>query len=156
MYSWRQYILTIVAAAVLIAIITRLTANFKIYRLIKMLAGVAFVFTLLSPFCNLKAITYAPYLSNVNDIVGDAVTVGENIYRDNLIPIITDQCETYILDRASQLDAIVTVRVQCDASEIPRPNYIEIAGNISPYARKQLKTIIETDLGIPEENQVWT
>ena len=34
-------------------------------------------------------------------------------------------------------------------------NAPNLCGDISPYARTQLKNIIRNDLGIPEENQEW-
>jgi hypothetical protein len=60
------------------------------------------------------------------------------------------------LDKAESLGAELTVEVMLDDSQIPIPTKVRIRGNISPYNREKLSSIIERDLGIPTEAQIRT
>ena len=68
--------------------------------------------------------------------------------------IIKAETEAYILDKASQLNVELSVEVTIDEENIPTA--VTLSGEVSPYARRQLQEIIESDLGIAKENQRWT
>lgn len=80
---------------------------------------------------------------------------GQNTARDALVDGIMDATRAYILDKAEALGADVTVEVMLDDSQIPVPCGVRIRGNISPYLREKLGSLIERDLGIPTEAQQW-
>jgi hypothetical protein len=68
---------------------------------------------------------------------------------------IIQQTQAYILDKARSLDAELTVEVFLGDGTIPVPIGVRLEGNISPYARKLLSQMLQDDLGIPAEEQIW-
>ena len=70
--------------------------------------------------------------------------------------LIKEKSQAYILDKAAELDASITADVTISEEELPKPLSVVISGQVSPYNRKRLESILETDLGIAKENQVWT
>ena len=80
---------------------------------------------------------------------------GQNAAREAMADSIKQAAQSYILDKAETLGAQLTVEVMLDDSTIPTPCGVRIRGNISPYLREQLGSIIERDLGIPTEAQIW-
>ena len=53
------------------------------------------------------------------------------------------------------LHADVAVDVILSDTSMPVPEYVRISGNVAPYAKQQLINIIERELGVAEENQIW-
>lgn len=155
MQSLRQYVIGIIAAAIAVAMMEKLTENAQTRKMIKLVSGLFLSVVLLSPLRNISISSYTAYFDTVQRDAQDTVTRGEGIYRDNLNTIITERCESYILDKAYQLGAEINVHIQCDTSDIPIPVYAEISGNVSPYVRKTLQNMIADDIGIPEEKQLW-
>ena len=151
----RQYIVSVIAAAVIAAMLNKLFSESHIHRLIKTVSGLVLSVVLLSPLGNLSISSYTSYFDAVDNDAKEAVAYGEDIYRDNLRAIISERCETYILDKADQLGAVISVSIRCDSADIPIPVYAEISGSVSPYIRKTLQNMIADDIGIPEENQLW-
>ena len=80
--------------------------------------------------------------------------MGENLARDSMAEIIKSETEAYILDTARSLQAEVTVEVSVNEENVP--DSVTVSGAVSPYVRRQLQRIIESDLGIAKENQKWT
>ena len=71
--------------------------------------------------------------------------------------VIKEQTEAYILEKASALNADITVSVKLALdTQYPTPESVHIKGNISPYARRLLSQTIQDDLGIASEDQVWS
>ena len=86
----------------------------------------------------------------------EAATAGEQQAKSALRESIKQRTEAYILDKAKTLAAQVAVEVTLSNEAIPVPIAVRISGNISPYARMQLQTILQEELGIPKEAQAWT
>ena len=69
--------------------------------------------------------------------------------------IITDETRAYIMDKARSYGAEIQVEITLSRANPPVPEGCTIWGQISPYVKQQLKKILITDLGIPEENHLW-
>ena len=52
------------------------------------------------------------------------------------------------------MDANIEVDIKLK-EELTGPEVIYIAGNIAPYKRYQLQSMIENDLGSAKEQQIW-
>ena len=85
----------------------------------------------------------------------DAIAQGENSARAEWEQGISDRVEAYILDKAAQYGAQLTVTVALGSDAIPLPQRVTIQGNISPYGKTQLQSWIAENLGIAKEDQVW-
>ena len=73
-----------------------------------------------------------------------------------LAQFIKERTQSYILDKAQSLNAVLDVEVTLSDDEIPVPVKVCITGKVSPYARGRLENLIIEDLGIEKENQIWT
>jgi hypothetical protein len=59
------------------------------------------------------------------------------------------------LDKAAAIGAQIQVKIVLSNDHYPVPEKVYIEGDISPFARTRLKQIL-TELGVTEENQIWT
>ena len=70
--------------------------------------------------------------------------------------IIKQQTEAYIVDKAAAMGVTVTATVVLNDNDVPVPVYVEVSGKVSPYIKLRLEEMIQEDLNITKENQVWT
>jgi hypothetical protein len=70
--------------------------------------------------------------------------------------IIKHRTAAYILQRAQELHVHLDIEVVLSADDIPVPEKVFLSGTVAPFAKKQLQQIIEQDLGIAKECQIWT
>ena len=151
-----KYLLSLVTAAILCGIATSLLGNKgALGTAVKLLAGIYMTLSIVAPWGQLRL----GELSELKDQItadGERITVsGQNAAREAMAESIIASTRTYILDKAETFGAELTVEVMLDDSPIPVPNGVRIRGNISPYNREKLGSIIERDLGIPTEAQIW-
>lgn len=122
---------------------------------VKLAAGLFLAFTVLSP-----VVRWSSGSVNIGGILNSdgayAVEQGKTMTQQALSEIIKSRCEAYILDKAAGMDLSLTVEVGLSADEMPVPKTVRISGNISPYKKSKLKSVLVKDLGIEEENQIWT
>lgn len=153
----KEYIFTVLTAAVICGCITFFFGKKKTYgKLISMLCGLFMVITVISPWTNMDFSNVFSFADSINtDGTNIARSGQENAY-NALSAIIIDACEAYILEEAKNLGADIQITVTLSEDEYPVPQKIAIEGNVSPYAKAKLTTMIEGDVGIPKERQIWT
>ena len=71
--------------------------------------------------------------------------------------IIEQEYAAYIVDKAAQLGLTCGLRVECRVSEegLCLPVRAEVSGGLTEEERLRLVQIIESDLGIPESEQIY-
>ena len=152
----REYILGIVAAAILCALVLNLakgkSANTAVIRTI---CGIIMTITVISPLARFK-------LQNISlpdlDAFLDGSTYANNGYGTSINQIkevIKQRSEAYVLEKANTFDCDLKVNITVSDDNPPRPASITLSGNASPVTKQKLKSIIEKDLGIPMECQLW-
>ncbi len=151
-----QYVISVTAAALICGIVSCLVQSGTAKELIRLLCGLFLAFTVIRPlagldFSALTSISF-PYTQEADSIA----TQGENIAREAMADIIKADAEAYILDKAAALNADLTVDITLSREDTPVPVRAELSGSVSPYARQQLTYLLQTDLGIAKENQLWT
>ena len=151
-----KYLLSLITAALLCGIATSLLGDKgTLGTVIKFLAGIYMTLSIVAPWGQLRL---GELTSLKDQITADSERVslsGQNAARDAMADSIIASTKSYILDKADSLGVQLTVEVLLDDSAIPVPSGVRIRGNISPYNKEKLSTIIETDLGIPTEAQIW-
>lgn len=153
----RQYILSVVAAAVLCAVIrTMASGKGTAASLIRLVSGIFLAFVVMAPVAHLELEALPTVLMLDSQEAAEAAALGENIARDAAGDIIKQQTEAYILDKAEALGLELTVEVTLSGGELPTPAAVRIRGSASPYARAALQAMLEEELGISKENQLWT
>lgn len=151
-----QYLLSIVAAAIISGLVITMT-NRKgaTSAIIRLIIGLFLVMSVVSPWMKLRILDLPGFFSDIQldgkSVSADALaaTVAER----NII--IKEKMEAYILEKAAVLDLSVKVSVTLTETDPPTPCDVKIIGNASPYAKHRLQNIISNDLGVPKEQQLW-
>lgn len=151
----REYIFSVAVVSVLCSMILHLMHNFQVKKFGKIICGLVILVTLLGPIVNLKAIHINDFSSQFLDEAEAAVAMGQELSAKAQADIIKLKSEAYILDKAADLKAEISVCVSVTDDSIAIPFAAKIFGTVSPYARRQLEILIEKDLGISKENQQW-
>ena len=153
----RKYLLSIIASAIICAAVIRICGQKgMISAMIKLLAGIFMSITVISPLLKLQIGNFTEYLGALEMETDRYVDEAEDAAAIERSAIITEKLESYILDKATSLGVSIDVEVELSDSDIQTPNKVLITGEVSPYNKQRLQQIIENDLGIPEENQLWT
>lgn len=152
----RQYILSVLAAAIITSLIVRFVGKQEaVVGMIKMIASVFLTITVLSPVIKLQIEDVSAYVGaleeNGNDIVSEAKSQAENDRQS----IILEKTQTYIEDKAASYGAVITATVGITEPDALMPDTITIEGEVSPYIKTLLKEVITDDLGIREDKQIW-
>lgn len=156
MASIKAYILSVTAAALLCTICTRLLSGQSTASAMgKMLTGLFLLFCLISPLRDLRIGNFFDYTDDLKMQAAQAQQYGETASRNAMRSSIISQVEAYILNKAAALHAEINIEVTLSEDAIPVPVQVMIRGDVSPYAKIQLQRMIESDLGVAKENQIW-
>lgn len=156
MDSIRSYLLSVIAAAIICAVVTRLLGKKgTIGTMAKLITGLFLVFTVIHPLADIDLGSFTDFAMDYS-IDADRLTAdGSNMAKEALAERISGQTRAYILDKAAALNAALSVEVLLSEDEVPVPVAVQIFGEVSPYAKSQLTHMISEDLGIDKEHQTW-
>lgn len=150
----RQYLLTIVAGAMICAILLRVSSKFTANTaLIKLLTEIFMLILLVSPLLKFKLPDFSAIVDDT--MIGESITHGEQYTNMQTGGLIKESVTAYILDKASTLNANIRVEVFLSESPPQIPESVVIYGDVSPYTKTVLKSMIADELGIPEDAQIW-
>ena len=157
MTSMRAYLLSVVSAAIVCAIVGKLVDRKGAYsRIIQLLTGIFLSITVVSPLTKITFTELDAYFSQLQVDANSATQDGEDAAYLATFEIIKENTEAYILDKAKNIGAHIRVEVHLSENTPPIPSAVTISGTVAPYAKMQLQNIIENDLAISKENQHWT
>lgn len=153
----RQYLLSILSAALVSAVVMHLLeGRGTSATLAKLIAGLFLAFTVIYPVADIQIGDLSDLTASYSDAANKAVQSGSELAGEAIARSIKAKTEAYILDKATALNTLLEVEVTLTGDDIPCPKTVRLAGNISPYAKAQLQRIIEDDIGIAKEYQLWT
>lgn len=156
MENIRTYLLSVVSAAIICALVMGIVGNKSSYsKVVKLLSGLFLSITVISPWTNINIGDMTAYFSGLQADASHLTTEGSMIANTAAASIIIDQAEAYILDKAASLGVDLDVEVSLTNDTPPVPESVIISGTIAPYTKKQLEEIIANDLAIPKEKQSW-
>jgi hypothetical protein len=121
--------------------------------LIKFVTGIIVVITAMGPVVSGGSLNVDMFLDQISADGRRAVLDGEQVAMESTAALIKKETETYILNRAEQLNAVIALEVNLDTENVPKE--VRIKGSVSPYVKKQLADYMQRELGIDEENQKW-
>ena len=151
----KTYLLSVLVIAFVCSFINRLVSNRANSAVLKMITGLIVTMTVLQPLKGIYWGPSSPFSLDYKDQITDAIAKGETEKQKALTDIIRQEVVTYILRQAKMLHVDVTVDVVLTDAAMPVPEFVRISGNVAPYAKQQLINIIERELGVAEENQIW-
>ena len=156
MENIRQYLLSVISAALLCGIINGIIGKNDAYgTIVKFVSSLVLVLTVISPWTKIKLEDLSLY---TEDLMQDAERItqnGESLALSQSASIIKSKTEAYILNKAASMGLSIDVEVTLCESNPQIPCAIQIIGNASPYLKQKLQTIITNDLGISEDDQLW-
>lgn len=150
----RQYVISVVTAALICTIVSGMVHEGSAQELIRLISGLFLVLTVLRPLVRIDYTDLLQYADSFSHSGVQTAATGEIMARDAMTDIIIAESEAYILDKAAELNAEVSVAVSVNEDQIPIS--AKLSGQISPYAKQRLEAILTADLGITKENQQWT
>lgn len=124
--------------------------------LVRMVGGLLLAFVMLSPVAGWDFAEVAAFAQTYDFVDRKVSMLGSDMAAEAVGAIITEKTSAYILDKASNLGADLSVEVTLSSDSIPVPESVYLSGSVSPYAKRQLQHIIDEELGIPKERQIWT
>jgi len=152
----KNYILSIIAAAIISAIVKSLvgkkTATAKV---IELLCGIMMAITVIQPIKDINFYNIPSYFDSLTADAKEYVQQGALMAEKSVEDIIKSQTEAYILDKADRLGLCISVEVGLDDKNCNIPDRVTVVGNISPYAKEVLSDFLQNDLGIAKEKQQW-
>ncbi|MBO5129705.1 MAG: hypothetical protein J6B95_05105 [Oscillospiraceae bacterium] len=150
----RQYVLSVAAAAIVVAIVTGLTAEKSSGGMIlRLMGGLFLAFTVLGPVAELSFGDVGEYFAAFSSDGEQAAADGKFAAREAVCSYIKSETESYILDKADAFGAALSVEVKLTEGGIP--DSVRLRGSVSPYAKACLENMMAEDLGISKENQTW-
>lgn len=153
----KQYLLSVVTAAIISGIVTKLLGSKGTQGAIgKLIAGLFLAFAVISPLRSVRIHDLASFRVSYSEAADLAVEAGKEMTLQALQTRIKEQCEAYILDKARSLNVELEAEVTVSEDDIPTPVAVQLSGNVSPNAKSSLTRIITEDLGIPKEDQKWS
>lgn len=151
-----QYLLSIVASALLLSICNVLTENKgTLSSVLKLIIGIVLATMIVSPWSEFNINDVFESVMHVDSEASGIVQEGQEIARKEVAAHIKSKIETYILDKAHDLGLEVTVAVTLTNDENPTIDHVSICGSAAPFSRKQMILQITEDLGIAEECLTW-
>ena len=156
MEKLKGLVLCLGAGAILIGILSEFTNSKSGSGIVfRISAGIFLVLQILQPAAEWNPEFWSDYFAQTM-AQAEAESNRGTEYADSMVEeIITDRTRAYILDKAEAYHASLNVEVALDEGGMPAPVGITVSGDISPYGKKSLQRIIENDLNIPRERQIW-
>ena len=151
----REYVLGIIAAAMICGILLCFAEKSKEGPLLKLVCALVLTFSLVEPFLNLRSGDWEAlgidFQAEAQEAAEEGRVQGENTVRK----LIKQETEAYIMDKARELDLDIQAEVTLSDQAMPAPETVTIRGTLPPYGKAKLSQILVRELGIPKENQEW-
>lgn len=153
----RQWLLAVVCGAMLAAVIQALLPKGGAGRIGRLAGSLVLLLAVISPLLRLDAQELTLSMTKYRLAQSEYVEDLSKMNREVLKEIIAEQTEAYILDKAQELGITCRVTVLCEGgdAETPCPSQVRVTGELSPEQEQSLMRVIETQLGIPAQDQVY-
>ncbi len=155
MGSMRQYILSVLCVVIVCGLTQTLFAEGTMQALIKWIGGLVVTVTVLNPLVKGELFQWDMAFSDLHVNKEIAIEEGLQIGEEALSARICESTCAYILNEASDMGANVEVEIELQESYPYQPEQVRICGAVSPYIKQQLSNLLERELGITEDHQIW-
>lgn len=151
------YFLSIVAAAMLVAIAMKLLHDGHIQKIVALAGGCLILICALTPLIRLDfdsiSLDFSGYLSNQSAELAQMQAESDA----EVCRIIIETTQAYILDKAEQIGAVISVEVTPERAEggYYYPAMVSVTGVTTASQKRELSAYLRDVLGIPESKQIW-
>ena len=151
----REYVLGILAAAMICGIVLCFAEKSKEGPLLKLICGLVLTFSLAEPVLNIRSGDWKSLGLDFQMEADEAAEAGRVQGENKVRELIKQETEAYIMDKARELDLHIGAEVILSDQALPAPAAVTITGTLPPYGKAKLSRIIQEELGIPREKQTW-
>lgn len=152
----KQYLLSIIAAAIISALVITIIGKKGAHAaIVRLLTGLFLAMTVVSPWTKLQMNDLSSYFEGISLEANSVSSEAMAMISEERTSIIKNEIEAYILDKAASLELDIKVDVELSDQDPPTPYAVTISGTASPYAKQRLQSIISEKLGVPKEQQSW-
>lgn len=157
MEELRAYLLGVVAVAIVCGILTKLTdPKSTVGVTVRLAAGFLLLLSVVRPWSELPVENLLDWTDAISADGAAYVALGEMEAEESYRAGIIERTQTYILDEARALHCDLQVEVTLTAEQLPVPKTVRLSGDVSPYARQAINTMLTEQLGIEREDIIWT
>ena len=159
MILFRQWLLEITAAAMLVALAEALIPAGTMRRVGKLTGGLLLMIVVLRPVIGMDYSALSENFSRWRQDLGSYQAQPEVTNFQVMKTIIESKSAAYIQDKAEGLGILCQAEVKCSAENTrsyPYPASVTIKGNLSSGQIRQLQELIEAELAIPTEKQRYS
>ena len=157
MESVRGYLLSITVAALCCGILSSVLGKKGLTgSTVKFLCGIVMLLTVVGPLLDIQIGDLENSFKGLSQEANSITAFGQETALKEYAGIIKERTAAYILDKAESLGAELTVEVTLSDDDLLVPCAVTLSGTVSPYAKKVFTKTIVKDLGIQEEEQIWT
>ena len=153
----RLWLLSILSVSLVCALADALMPPGAVRRVGRMVCGLVLMSAILSPLVDLDLEGGSRWLEDYLAAVEQRETELEKQVDEGRKAIIAERYEAYILDKAAQLGLSCTVEVECRTEEdgVCLPERVRITGALSAQEKVQLAELLEEELGVAPEEQIY-
>lgn len=146
------YIYSVISASILVGIVSMVSPS---GAMAKTVGGLVLLIVMLYPLARFDLGSIEMYLERTMAEGEDAAEQGSAMSEKAIASLIKTKTEAYILDKAGDCRAEIEVEVQLSEDEIPCPVGVIVNGSYDAETQRALQELMETELGITKERQIW-
>ena len=153
----RSWLLSVIAVSLLCAVADALMPSGAVKRVGRLVCGLVLIGAILSPLTALDLDGNQRWLEGYLDSLRSRKSELEETVNGQIKVIIEQNLSAYIVDKAAELGLTCRARVECGLSEdgLYLPVRTEVIGSMTADVQSKLVRIIESDLGIPPQSQIY-
>ena len=151
----RQYMLSVITISIVCGLVVLFFEGSPYKDVIKLITGLMVTISVLKPVMNKDAITLDKFWNRISADSSYAVSQGQEAAAHAHGAYIIETMESYISSRAEEMGAEVTAQVTLQEGTIGQPKEVTLSGRVSPYLKNRICQMIETELGIEKDQQIW-
>lgn len=151
----RQYLLQLICAAFVCGIVLALLPKGGIRQWLQWICGIFLTVTLLAPVTDGKlddvTLSFPDYRQQANAEAESGAKIASQARKE----IIKQTAEAYVLDKAKAQGVELAVEITVEDGVLPVPVAAHIRGDLTQEQKQLISQVLEEDLGIPKEAQIW-
>lgn len=153
----RGWLLAIISASILCALADSIMPSGAVKRVGKLVCGMVLLCVVLNPVAHLDIRGGQGWLEDYLSGLEVRKTELDEQVNEGMKVIIETRYAAYIVDKAEEMGLTCTARVSCRVEEdgLYVPDAVQVAGIRSDVDQSRLAQMIQEDLGIPLERQVY-
>ncbi len=154
--SWLgDYLIGLIGACMVAAIARRILAACKQFSgLGNIVIGLFLIYSIISPLYAIEW-NHEWGISAIVDF-SQVSQEAQQYQKDAMQQSIKTQSQTYVLNKAKELNLAVEVDITLSETYPYSPCAVRISGRASPYGKQRLSQYIAQEIGIAKEAQTWT